>query len=116
MPLSVVKVQSSHSPSPIRSFGRSILSGLEFLHGLGLLHRDMTLANVIQVQTEHGLVAKIIDFESAKFPDDKWEHDYRTVDISFLFHSPFFTHYQYTRDPFFSPLRKLREAHTAWLK
>lgn len=49
-----------------------ILSGLTYLHSMGLAHRDMKLDNV--VVNEHGIM-KIIDFGSAVVFKYPWEED-----------------------------------------
>lgn len=47
----------------IKSFIRQILEGLEYLHGLGILHRDMKADNIL---CDHSGNCKISDFGTSR--------------------------------------------------
>jgi predicted Ser/Thr protein kinase len=59
---------------------RQILRGLHHAHTSGVIHADIKSANVlVDVQTDGGVHAVVIDFGLARFSDDASIHDGRTI-------------------------------------
>lgn len=48
-----------------------LLTGLQYLHAQGVVHRDLKPGNFIVSQTDHDLQAKIIDFGIARLEDEE---------------------------------------------
>lgn len=50
----------------VRHFGLQILRGVEYLHNLGIIHRDLKLENLMMTSDESDATVKIVDFGLSK--------------------------------------------------
>lgn len=67
-----IKEKRRFSPEEIRFYAFSVCKGLEFLHSLGVIHRDISYNNVMV--SKYGQV-KIIDFDISHFEEKEKRKD-----------------------------------------
>ncbi|HAG04761.1 MAG TPA: hypothetical protein DCG28_04895, partial [Lachnospiraceae bacterium] len=67
-----IKERRKFSAEEIRFYALSVCKGLEFLHGLGIIHRDISYNNVML--SKYGQV-KIIDFDISHFEEKEKQKD-----------------------------------------
>lgn len=65
----------------VRQISLQLVLGLKYLHGLGIMHRDIKLENIMMSDDSDTAVPKIIDFGLAKFigPSQKTAEPFGTV-------------------------------------
>ncbi|KAM0792818.1 hypothetical protein ACM66B_002584 [Microbotryomycetes sp. NB124-2] len=68
----IVRTHGKFEESVIKFFTVQILEGLEYLHSLGILHRDMKADNIL---TDHDGMCKISDFGTSKKSADIYNNN-----------------------------------------